>query len=124
MTPTALFNEQFTGTLISDGYSAYASYIEKTSDTTHAQCWVHTRRQFFSAREDEPVLVEQILERIARLYAIEDEIANQRLENEPMRDYRLAHSKPVVDDIVQWVQDQQQKRTFLPASPFSKALDF
>jgi len=119
-----ILNEQFTGTLISDGYSAYASYIEKTSDTTHAQCWVHTRRQFFNAREDEPVLVEQILERIARLYAIEDEIANQRLENEPMRDYRLAHSKPVVDDIVQWVQDQQQKRTFLPASPFSKALDY
>ena len=65
-----ILNEQFTGTLISDGYSAYASYIENTSETTHAQCWVHTRRQFFNARDDEPVLVEQILERIARLYAI------------------------------------------------------
>ena len=98
-----ILNEQFTGTLISDGYSAYASYIEKTSDTTHAQCWVHTRRQFFNARDDEPVLVEQMLERIARLYAIEDEIVAQELENEAIRTYRLEHSKPVVDGIVQWV---------------------
>ena len=30
----------------------------------------------------------------------------------------------MVDGIVQWVQDQQQTRTFLPASPFSKALDY
>ena len=35
-----ILNEQFMGTLISDGYSAYASYIKKTSQTTHAQCWV------------------------------------------------------------------------------------
>ena len=119
-----ILNEQFTGTLISDGYSAYASYMENTSKTTHAQCWVHTRRHFFNAREDEPVLVEQMLERIARLYAIEEEIASQQLEHEAIRAYRLEHSKPVVDGIVQWVQDQQQTRMFLPASPFSKALDY
>ena len=107
-----ILNEQFTGTLISDGYSAYASYMENTSKTTHAQCWVHTRRHFFNAREDEPVLVEQMLERIARLYAIEEEIASQQLEHEAIRAYRLEHSKPVVDGIVQWVQDTADKNVF------------
>ena len=65
-----------------------------------------------------------MLERIARLYAIEEEIASQQLEHEAIRAYRLEHSKPVVDGIVQWVQDQQQTRMFLPTSPFSKALDY
>ena len=119
-----LLNEQFTGTLISDGYSAYASYIEKTSDNTHAQCWTHTRRQFFEAREDEPNLVEEMLERIGQLYRIEKEITERELTGDAKRDYRVKHSKPVVDGIVQWIQDQQQIRTFLPASPFTKAMSY
>ena len=70
------------------------------------------------------VLVEEVLEAIARLYAIEDDIVNQQLEIEAIRAYRLEHSKPVVDGIVQWAQEQQQTRAFLPASSFSKALDY
>lgn len=119
-----LLNEQFSGTLISDGYSAYASYIKNTSQTTHAQCWTHTRRQFFNAKEDEPALVDEILQRIAKLYAIEAEIERQSLNLEAIGAYRLEHSKPVVDEIVQWTQEQQQIRTFLPQSPFGKALEY
>lgn len=33
-----LLNDQFTGTLLSDGYSAYAFYVAKTADLIHAQC--------------------------------------------------------------------------------------
>ena len=119
-----LLNEQFTGTLISDGYSAYASYVAKTADLTHAQCWVHTRRYFFEARHDEPALVDEMLLRIGRLYKIEDEIVDSGLEGDAKREYRLTHSKPVVDGIVQWVQEQQQINTFLPSSPFTKALNY
>jgi len=59
-----ILNDQFTGTLISDGYSysAYASYTAKAEGITHAQCWVHTRRQFFDAKNDEPELVDEMLE--------------------------------------------------------------
>ena len=119
-----LLSEQFTGTLLSDGYSAYASYIAKTADATHAQCWAHTRRQFFEARNDEPVLADEMLQRIGSLYKIEDEINEANLESEAKRDYRLTHSKPVVDGIVQRVQEQLQINTFLPTSPFTKALNY
>ncbi|RAU16836.1 hypothetical protein DN062_16410, partial [Nitrincola tibetensis] len=37
---------QFNGTLISDGYSAYASYVAKNEGVIQVQCWVHSRRQF------------------------------------------------------------------------------
>jgi transposase len=46
--------QYFNGTLISDGYAAYARYAAQTSGVTHAQCWTHTRRQFVEAQAAEP----------------------------------------------------------------------
>ena len=54
-----LLNETFHGVLLSDGYKAYASYVAKTEGLVHAQCWVHTRRQFFEARDNEPAAVDE-----------------------------------------------------------------
>jgi transposase len=64
----ALFNEAFTGVLLSDGNKAYASYVAKTEGLVHAQCWAHTRRQFFEARDDKPAAVDACLEQITGLY--------------------------------------------------------
>jgi len=117
-------SDNFTGTLLSDGYSAYASYVAKTDNVTHAQCWVHTRRQFFEAKDDEPVLVDEMLERIGALYAFEDECKKQQLSGEDKHAHRLKHSKPVVDGIVERLQNLLQERAFLPSAPFTKALGY
>ena len=117
-------NNSFTGTLVSDGYSAYASYVAKTDDVNHAQCWVHTRRQFFEAQDDEPLLAEEMMERMAALFAFEEECKNQKLEGEAKREHRLTHSKPVVDGIIERVTDLLQQRAFLPSAPFTKALGY
>ncbi len=39
-----VLKKQFKGTLITDGYAAYARFAKQTKDITHAQCWVHSRR--------------------------------------------------------------------------------
>ena len=39
--------EDFKGTLISDGYAAYASYAKQNENITHAQCWVHYPESIF-----------------------------------------------------------------------------
>ena len=119
-----LLNDQFTGTLLSDGYRAYASYVAKTDAVSHAQCWVHTRRQFFEAEQDEPVLVEEMLERIAELFRLEAHCKAHALEGEIKREHRITWSKPVVDGIVERVQELQQRRALLPSSPFTKALAY
>ena len=119
-----LLNNDFTGTLISDGYSAYASYVAKTDDLVHAQCWAHTRRQFFEASDDEPALVEDMLGRIRALYKLEDHCKSHALEGETKREHRLNFSKPIVDGIIELVQDQLQNRAFLPSSPYTKALGY
>ena len=119
-----ILNDSFTGTLVSDGYSAYASYVARTDDITHAQCWVHTRRQFFDAKDDEPVLAEEMMERMAALFSFEQECKTQGLEGEAKRKHRLEYSKPVVDGIIERVTDLLQQRAFLPSAPFTKALGY
>jgi len=119
-----ILNDSFTGTLVSDGYSAYASYVARTDDITHAQCWVHTRRQFFDAKDDEPVLAEEMMERMAALFSFEQECKTQGLEGEAKLKHRLEYSKPVVDGIIGRVTDLLQQRAFLPSAPFTKALGY
>ena len=119
-----LLDKQFSGTLLSDGYKAYASYAAKTEGVVHAQCWAHTRRQFFEARDSEPTAVDEILQRIGMLYKHEESIREQSLEGESKREYRLLHSKPIVNGIFEWLVEQKQAMALLPSDPFTKALNY
>lgn len=118
----ATLRERFSGTLLSDGYSAYASYVEKNSDLTHAQCWVHSRRKFIDAEGHEPAAVRQALDFIARLYQLEQE--TRHLTGENKRLHRLAHSKPVVDAFFAWCRTQLQRTDLIPSDPYLKALGY
>lgn len=114
----------FTGTLVSDGYAAYSSYAARNEQITHANCWVHGRRKFVDAEEDEPELVKQVLDSIGHLYQVEAQIRDSGLEGEKKRSVRLEHSKPVVDQLFAWFDQQRQRPELLPSSPFSKAIAY
>ena len=51
------FLGNFRGTLLNDGYAAYAAYAKRLG-IPHAQCWAHCRRHFADARESEPGAVD------------------------------------------------------------------
>lgn len=114
----------FKGTLLSDGYVAYAGYTAARDDVVHAQCWVHSRRQFIEAEAAEPVLVAVAVQYIKELYAIETKIAEYRLEDEQKRSYRLEYSKPVVEQFFAWCQQQLLDQKLLPDNPFIKAVGY
>ena len=116
--------DQFTGTLISDGYAAYARYAQQQEGLIHAQCWVHTRRYFIEAQKEHPEKATFALQQIARLYRNEETIRTQPLTGEKKRQYRQAHSKPVVDDFFQWCQSQLEAGGLLPSDPLTKALNY
>ena len=59
------------GVLLTDGYAAYEHYTKKTG-LTHAQCWAHTRRHLFEAKNAEPEAVARGLDLIGGLYAVEE----------------------------------------------------
>lgn len=109
--------------LLSDGYGAYASYAKKTG-VTHAQCWVHCRREFFEAKDAEPQAAGEALRQIGALYEIEEEIRSRRLSGENKRLHRLTHSKPLVEQFFAWIDCQFEQQGLLPSNPLTKALAY
>lgn len=109
--------------LLSDGYAAYASYAKKTG-LTHAQCWAHTRREFFEAQAADPDAVASALQQIGQIYVNEKHIREHKLTGLAKRDYRLDHSKPVLAVFFDWIERQFQRQGLLPSNPFTKALAY
>ena len=114
----------FEGTLLSDGYAAYARYAEQCEGVTHAQCWTHTRRQFIEAENDEPEAVTEALSIIRQLYQLETEATEKNLKENALREHRLTYSKPIVDQLYQWCNEQLQRNNLLPKQPFTQALNY
>jgi transposase len=111
------------GVLLSDGYTAYAHYTKKTG-LTHAQCWAHTRRKLFEAKDVEPAIAEQGLDLIGGLYAVEERLREQKLCATKKLDYRLMHAKPIVERFFAWVDRQFEAQGLLPSNPITKALAY
>ncbi len=120
----AVLEKLFSGTLVSDGYAAYSSYAARNEQIIHANCWVHGRRKFVAAEEDEPEQVKQVLDSIGHLYQVEARIRDSKLDGEPKRSFRLMHSKPIVDQLFAWLDQQRQRPELLPSSPFSRAIAY
>lgn len=116
--------KDFCGTLISDGYTVYDSFTSKTDKITLAQCWVHARRKFIEAEKSEPQLVAEVLKRIQKLYEIEDIIYKKDLSGIEKLEYRVEHSKPVVDEYFIWLNAAFQKNILLPSNPFTAAANY
>lgn len=114
----------FKGTLLSDGYDAYAAYAKNNSEVTHAECWAHCRRGFEEAKEAEPVAVGEALALIAMLYRHEQTIRDQNLGGEKKLAFRTEHSEPIVHTFWRWCDAQCHRPDLLPSNPLSKALKY
>ena len=119
-----LLGVHFSGTLISDGYAAYSAWAKCNDKVTLAQCWVHTRRQFVNAHDGEEQAVDQVLEIIGRLYKVEADARDQVLEGELLREHRLTHAKPLVDEIYAWYRWQCTRPDLVPSDAFTLALKY
>lgn len=109
--------------LQTDGYAVYAQYAKKAG-LTHAQCWAHSRRKVFEAKDIEPAHAAQALEWIGALYTVEAHIREENLTGQAKRARRQEQAKPVVDRFFKWVDKQFDAQGFLPSSPFLSALAY
>lgn len=116
--------KDFEGTLLSDGYSAYARYAEQKESVTHAQCWVHTRRYFEKAKDIDPVASAWALELIGLLYQHEKTITERQYQGAEKEQYRTEHSLPLVEQFFAWCDQQSQRQDLLPSNPLTKALAY
>ena len=117
------FLGDFTGTLLSDGYAAYAAHARRRG-IAHAQCWSHCRRNFVDAKESEPDAVAESLSLIGALHAHEKTIRKKKLEGPAKLAYRREYGAPAVDAFFAWCAKQRQRLDLLPSNPFAQALAY
>ena len=119
-----LLDKVWEGTLLTDGYAAYSRYEVTSEKVTHAQCWVHTRRQLLKAEAEEEQAVTEALSLIARLYQHEKEIQRRQLSGEKKLAYRAQHSKRLVDQFFAFCEAQRQRPDLLPDDTWMKGLNY
>jgi transposase len=95
--------KEFQGTLQADAYAGYERVYED-GRIREAGCWAHVRRKFYDLLEahKSPVAAEAI-ERIAKLYAIEDTIRGR--PSEERQKVRAERSRPLLESLKQWFEE-------------------
>lgn len=112
----------FEGTLLTDGYKAYQSFVEGRTNVAHGQCWAHTRRKFVESEPLQPQAAARILRLVLRLYKVEDTYKDAP-DEERLR-ARQSLSKPIVDDLFEALREQRDRALLLPSSPFTQAIGY
>jgi transposase len=93
----------FTGTLQADGYAGYDAVYEG-GRVKEAACMAHVRRPFYDLYEaHKSAVAKEALERIAALYAIEEEIRGRSAEER--REVRNERSRPLLESLKQWFEE-------------------
>jgi transposase len=93
----------FTGTLQADAYAGYDAVYEGER-VKEAACMAHVRRKFYDLHEaHKSPVAKEALERIAALYAIEDEIRGRSAEER--RQVRNERSRPLLESMKQWMEE-------------------
>ena len=116
--------KEYVGVLLTDGYKVYDLYAKATKGIVHAQCWSHSRRQFEKAESSEPKRVEEMLERIAGIYAADAPIRAKEFSPAKVLAHRAEHVRPLVDLFFDRLRDLQKEEFFLPSNPFTQAMGY
>ena len=86
----------FAGILQVDGYAGYTALAKRRQQIQLAFCWAHVRRKFYELADNSSVATE-VLQQIAALYKIEDEVRGAPAEQR--QQIRHERSRIIVDDL-------------------------
>ena len=112
--------KSYAGLLQADGYAGFDKLYEK-GRVREVACWAHFRRKIFENHQTSPTsLTTDMLERIVRLYRIEEEIRGR--PPDVRRQHRQEQSKPQVDELRVAIDDALRRLS--PKSAMAKALAY
>jgi len=125
------FLEGFKGYLQADAYSGYDA-IFAGDQVLEVACWVHARRYWHQALDNDPLRANHALGFIARLSQIETQIRKKypTLNLQGERDFaavasaRQEHSVPILTDFKTWLDTENEDRRILPKSPIRAAFTY
>ena len=125
------FLEGFEGYLQADAYSGY-DCIYAGKRVQEVACWVHARRYWHQATDNDPVRANTALGFIARLSQIETQLneAYPRTNLQGARDFdavragRAQHALPILAEFASWLESESQDKQILPKSPIRSAFTY
>jgi len=115
--------KDFKGDLQTDGYAAYVTAFGDNEFVRLTACLIHIRRGFKAAQRQHRELVQEVLTWFGIIYKLEKQARTQGLSDEQRLAMRLKYTKPFVDKIKQWLDDQKQ-RNLPPDSPIAGAVNY
>ena len=117
------FLRDYRGYLQADAYGGYdALYKEAERGIVETGCWAHARRYFFEAQSSDVMRATVMLAYIRLVYDVEREAREKGLRGEARLALRQEKSKPILDDIEQYLLKQRPE--ILPKSPIGKAISY
>lgn len=90
----------YEGYIQTDGYGGYEA-IGAREGIIHVGCWAHARRYFYEAGKcaGEGTFANTVVSIIRNLYAVEDEVRENKLPYDKIVEIRQEKSKPVIDKL-------------------------
>ena len=113
--------KSYKGVVHSDKYGAYLKLAQK-NDIIWAPCWAHIRRKFFEAKIGDVSFKEWVLEKIQKLFKLEEEA--WLLSVEERLEIRKKDEEPIIDELILKIKDKLTNGKILPKSKFKEALGY
>jgi transposase len=125
------FLEGFKGYLQADAYSGY-DCIYAGGSVREVACWIHARRYWYQAIDNDKLRANTALSYIARLCQIETQLRESypRTNLQGLRDFdavaaaRQQHSLPILNQFKAWMEDEMETGRLLPKSEIRKAFTY
>jgi transposase len=128
--PTS-FLKGYCGYLQADAYSGYDG-IYAGDQVQEVACWIHARRYWHQARDNDPVRANTALSYIARLAQVEKQLRESFPEEnlQGLRNFaavaaaRQEHSLPILQSFKAWLDGEKDDKRILPKSPIRSAFTY
>jgi len=114
--------KDFKGIMQTDAYAAYGSFAKERPEIEMAGCMTHVRRKFFAAREQNPKVVNFLLNQFAALYRVESSLRKRRAGPLLREAERASSSRAILERLKKAIQLLAPK--YFPQSNLGKAIQY
>jgi len=91
---------------------------------TLCNCLLHGRRGFVDVLESFPEPCRKVIQSLREIYRLEALARDQKLSDALRLAFHQEHSKPVMDDLHQWMQEQMSQKKVEPNSGLGQAISY
>lgn len=103
---------------------ALSRNVPKDCDTVKANCNAHGRRNFVKIAENFPEPCARVLNDIRAVYVNDAKTRKLEMTPEERLHFHQQHSKPILDDLKEWMEQQFEDKLVEPNSGLGKAMNY